>query len=1128
MADEWDEFESGSYDGGYDDLSTGGDTNLDNNLDWQDTIGTEGDLAQQLLAAHGETEFNDADSHLVGMDTDAAILNARLRSTGLPITAENQIGEIPEHMKPSDVTHYDLSGLKPEQRQVDSLTVQNVMQGNISTIQTSDITSRQQRQFDKILSTAQRGGVGDIDALPAIQGHADTLTREDYSIGGKSVDQVLYNLATQYTKPDTSVMTNKLLARQLGIQIPRTSRGMQASFGGTSTVSHFDALPLPSALPSMFSESLKQTLNVSGGAYNPDYRESREYQFASKADKASMDYFNKPSPISTLTGAAYVGMHKSPAQLAKLDPTQSAALESQKDIEADFKGFLSLAGLAKDIKGRKLSSDNSQGTATNFIRPTVGAEYHGTSNLDELARHGLMEEAGYMGEGGQEGQMSSLGNYSEAIMGGMNPVDFNRPFTSRDVALAMGEDLGDKSIPDRDSYVEKDRVDEEVFLSATAKNINSSKTFDEAVAKTRTEQAPKQTAERSIGQANVEAALKARGLNISSAEQGSPEWLAARTNTLTSTGVGTSMSEPVYGDTWIGHIQNAINEKARPDVAAKRSNPMFDAGARGEELGKKWFEDKFDKNIVDLGLITDPSKPNQGTSVDGVVTGRDGTVGANLELTEFKWGTTRFPPRDAAKKHQQQLQHQMFMTGAESVNLVTGYDPESGSPRAGNEENFIFANEPVFRDPDWAKNNADFIQARANEKAGAVQGGSTEGIKESYLAALRERYPNESDKGLTKDEKAEKKRLEAEDRLEEKEFKKEQKISQASLNSTMSFLAKGAGGGINLQSSVDYLGGMGPVGKVLSGVIGVGSAAYDATRAANDLVGRAADVGAESTQGFEGSKVALKALSFNDKQAESFASSTESSQALASIGEFDPLIKRLTAYRGLVSMEELQTLSAPEQTVLLRNRADEQIAAGNMTEQQFVGSTILAGDFGTGRKGFQTDEQEKEILAKAKAREESGARGEETLRATVGTMNVEAVNLNIKDKATETLLGIPSGTKTNFDAMFNPSDKLQEARDRFSSATTDKMLNSLNPFASDKEDADVKREYEQASKMVDLANALERNPNAMVGDTVLGRNKEKITVTVDSIITDDRTETIVKTSLNDEPQPTQRIVAKEE
>ena len=47
--DEWEQFESGSYDGGYDDLSSGGESDVDNNLDWQDTLGEEDDLAQKWL-----------------------------------------------------------------------------------------------------------------------------------------------------------------------------------------------------------------------------------------------------------------------------------------------------------------------------------------------------------------------------------------------------------------------------------------------------------------------------------------------------------------------------------------------------------------------------------------------------------------------------------------------------------------------------------------------------------------------------------------------------------------------------------------------------------------------------------------------------------------------------------------------------------------------------------------------------------------------------------------------------------------------------------------------------------------------------------------------------------------------
>ena len=1075
--DEWEQFESGSYDGGYEDLSMGGESDRDNNLDWQDTLGTEGDLADQWLSQQGETEFNDPESHLVGMDTEQAILNARLRSTGLPITSENQIGVIPEHMRPSDVTVYNLSNLDPSQRNIENLTQKNVMQGSISTFSTPDITASQQRQFDKILNATLRGGESDIDALPAIRGHASDLTKEDYSIGGKSVDQVLYSLAGQYIKQGVSPSTQKNLARQLAIQIPRTSRGMQASFGGEGMVSHLDALPTPMQLPSRFQGMLKPTLSMSGGIYNPDYKESREYKFASPSEQAAMDWSNKPSGMASLTGMPYQGMHKTPEQLANLDPIQATALEAQKDIEADFKGFLSLAGLAKDIRGRKLSSDNSQGTATNFIRPVVGADYFGTSNLDELARHGLMEEAGFTGEGGLEGQMSSLGNYADMITGGVNPVDFNRPFTSEDVAMALGEDV--------ESRVASDRAAAKVFNTKNTRNtfediVNTRQSVEDIKAEIKPIEGSKRKSERDLAQANVEAALKARGLSISSAEQGSAEWLEARTNTLTSTGIGTSMDESPYGDTWLGHIKSSINERANPSIAAQRSNPMFDAGTRGEELGKQWFEQKFNKTIVDLGLITDPSKPNQGTSVDGVVASATGEIGDDLELSEFKWGTTSFPPRDAAKKHQQQLQHQMYMTGASSVNLVTGYDPNAGTPRAGNEDDYLFSNEPVFKDPEWAKNNADFIQARANEKAQAVGSGSVESVREGYLAALRERYPNESDKGLTKEERAEKKRIESEAKTEEKEFRKQQAEDSKQIASGMTFLSKGAGGGINLQSSVDYLGGAGMAGKVMSGVIGAGVAAYDLTRTASDYVGRAADMGADSTGAMKASEVALKSLGFNDKQAMGFTERTETQQGMASMGEFDPLVKRLTAYRGLVSMDQLTSMSSAQLTSHLRSQVDE----GVISEQQLAGMATVAGDTGIARNF---------ISPEARA--------------------------NILDRLVESAIEAPAGLKANIQAWTDPSEQLQDARDRWTKATNAKTLNSLNPFASDEENARVAKEYQESMAAVELANKVERENNY---------NTTKVDSNINVVVENKQTEVTLDQDINGKPEPTQRSVAREE
>lgn len=1160
--DEWEQFESGSYDGGYDDLSIGGESDVDNNLDWQDSLGTEGDLADQWLASVGESEFNDPDSHLVGVDTDAAILNARLRSTGLPVTYENTIGDIPEYMRPSAVTHYDLSGVDPQFRNIENLTQGSIQRGITSTINVGDITQRQQSQFEKIVANAQKNEASSIDALPAITGHASNLTREDYLIGGRNIGGgldsrgnyqagVLDDLANRYLKEGAGVEMQRSLARHLAIQIPRTSRGMQASFGGNVPVSHMDALPTPMQLPDRFQGMLKQTLNMAGGAYNPDYRESREYRFASKSDQASMDWFNRPSSMATLTGAPYVGMHKSQEQLAKLDPIQRSTLEAQKDIEADFKGFLSLAGLAKDIKGRKLSTDNSQGTATNFIRPVVGADYF--SPMDELARIGLMDSEGLIGTGetGNEGAMSPLGYYKDRI----TEVFGENVEVGEDLFKALDEGWTGEAINKTPEKTTKDLLKanvakrsadalkefgegyyyedlnkyptvKEAIKAAAARVSNPSNTrntfeditntrqYEEAIkAEARPIESKARAEERALAQANVEAALKARGLNISSAEQGSAEWLANRTGILTSTGVGTSMAESPYGDTWLGHIKSAINEKANPEVAARRSNPMFDAGTRGEELGKKWFEDKFDKNIVDLGLITDPNKPNQGTSLDGVVTGRDGTVGANLELVEFKWGTTRFPPRDAAKKHQQQLQHQMYMTGAESVNLVTGYDPNAGTLRAGIEDGFQFANEPVFRDPDWAKNNAAFIQARANEKANAVGSGSTENLKEAYLEALKERYPNESDKGLTKEEREAKKASEREAKQQAQEDRAEDKEFKQDFKRVSSFLSKGISGGINLQSTGDMLssfgGKFGMIGQAASALVGVGTAAYDATRAANELVGQAADAGTD-TQGFLASNVALRSMSFSDSQAASFTQNTYSQQAMASVGEFDPLVKRLTAYRGLVSMEDLQNLTPEALTTKLRSLAE----SGQITKQQLAGMALMAGDVGIARS-FQDEDTRKGIVGDAEARRLAGLKTEDELRSSIGSLNVSAVSLNAADAAKESALNIAADNRVGGQLSRNIRQGLNEIREEpwyetaFDMATyAPRKTGQALGIGWDKLFGD-----ESASNVV--------------GDTTAGK-KSTIESNIHVTVENKQTTTTLEQSVNGKPEEVKRSIVREE
>ncbi|NRA49460.1 MAG: YqaJ viral recombinase family protein, partial [Phaeodactylibacter sp.] len=632
----------------------------------------------------------------------------------------------------------------------------------------------------------------------------------------------------------------------------------------------------------------------------------------------------------------------------------------------------------------------------------------------------------------------------------------------------------------------------------------------------------------------------AKGLEVSNFEQGSQGWLDARNKVLTSTGVATSMDSPVYkGNTWKRDLEKAVmaDKAGVTEEDFNSSDPMFAAGTAGEEAGKRWFSEEMSSrskdgtsySVADLGMISDPSKPNQGTSLDGVIL-RNDEVGDKLDLTEFKWGTQGRMPAGGVDKHQQQLQHQMYMTGAESNTLVTGFDPNQFNAKRGTESEFEWMSTNVKRDPEWAENNADFIQARANEKASAVESGDANSVRDGYLEALKERYPNESDKGLTKDEKAQKKLEEQQvkeedkaDKLEQKQLAAEDRVTAKRTSDTLHFMAGGSGNA-NLRGVTDLLGRFGVAGKVSAAAIGVGTAAYDAVRGTNNMVGEAADVGAESTQAFKASDTALRSLSFSDGQASSMNQSTVSAQALASVGEYDPLVKKLTAYRGLVSMEELQNLSPEERTVLTRNRADEQ----GITGQQLSGMALMAGDDGMARD-FQTDAQEKSILETAAIRGQKGAEQEQDLRANVGTMNVEAVNLNIKDAATESLL----------DAGGNPTiDRPEDSRSNWNPS---KWVDNVSRGAEWLVDGATGGFFGKGDSTYDGAAAEEKAKQDMmsmytdrdygaynvVGDTTQ-KQSNNININVDSSITKEQTTTEVTATLNEQPAVRSSTVSKEE
>lgn len=997
----------------------------------------------------------------VGAPSSDAVLNARLRGAGVPVTPNNTIDyAAAQRNAPSDVTHF------------------NAASGIVSTIPAAAVTPSQEAAFNRVLNNSMKDGAQYQDALPEIGGHASRIDASTYAIGGQNIDQVMRNIAGRYLSPnlDPAIAQAQTasLAQQLAIQLPETSRGMQASFGGDSMISHMDALPLPNQLPERFQPYLKQTLNMAGGAYNEAYRDSDAYAFSSNSDQAMQDYLNKPSIMSTLTGKPYVGMNKSASELNSLDPLSAATLEEQQGIRNRVMGSLSLFGLAKDNLGRKLSADNSSGLATG-LRATVGSPFYGTSNLDELARHGLMDEAGFTGSNGLEGDMSSLGGYQSMIMDGMSAIDFNRPFTSDDVAGALGEDVG--------STVAK----------KIKANLKAGKSFDTKTAIHDMTQplvapAPVVKAASEDNTAAVEA-LEARGLSVSSHEQGSEGWLKSRRGILTSTGVGTAMGESPYGETFKDHVAKAIGEDQNPAAALRTSREMFSAGHRGEELGKAWFEKKYDKKIYDVGLITDPNKPNQGTSVDGIVANPDGTLGDNLALTEFKWGTTRFPPRDPDKKHKQQLQHQMYMTGANTVDLVTGYDPHAGTPQAGKEDNFIFESQPIYRDPDWAGNNADFIQKAANLKAQAVGAGSQDQIKEAYLAALQERYPNESDKGLTKEEKEQKKAEEKEEKLQlkqERQADRDATIEYRALESASRNVGMNAGdgNGVNraVQGGLGLLARSGPIGMGITAAIGLGSMAYDAARDFNSLVNEGVDVGTTSL-GFQQSKIALKRFGLDDSQAGSVAQSSYSAQALGSMGEFDPMVKKLTAFRGMFSMEEMMSMTPEQRVAEAKRRAPSMGVSG----QQLAGMFLSAGEEGGARLALGEEDVQNVLTQSQTIAKEAIAKDAE-IRANNAVINATAVSLNLKDTSKIGAL------------QLGGADAIKEE-----SSWLSNLMDAPSTFMSE---------------MFGIG----KNMNAVALDGT-GKSKLDVNVTVDSTIKNESTESVAGAKVNNKPVVQQKTVA---
>ena len=1193
------------YDGGYDDLSVGGQSDLDDGLDWQETTAVEDDLAEQWIAAQTRrggvnnptqdlgAAFEILDSmaathavdtysagvispnEFIGAATNTDIINQKLRSTGLPITPDLQVGQLSPNQMASDVIHYDLSNLSNKDRTLEALGIQGIQGASIGSIGVSTIASntspmqfdsssvsagdihfieaatlnkQQEHMIGAIVGAAMSGDTTKTDMLSRMEGHAADLKREDYSVGGRSIggidargvfqEGIIPDLARRYLGDNAAPDLVQRLTKELPELLTTSSKGLQASFGAGSFTSHMDSLLIPSALPSRYEGLTVPTLNRLGQPFNPDflYNEdflsaspqkqqdilagadvnsayTTEYRGLSEDQRFWKNRENQASPIASLTGQPLIEGARARGNLSQ---QEQGVLRQQELITNEYKGFLSLSGLAENpfktssfkanSRGRnltgKLSSDNSEGTATNFIRPTIGADYH--NPMDELARIGLAEEAGLEGFGGQEGDMSALGNYAKQVR---EVIGENTPFSSEQIADILDnrlegdiEDItptpeakkslsgtsailkakalrdlkgisdpeyparnmvGGGEMPTAENWEDRAKLMTSTVRSDTDKiwrrhvsdnpyqipMQSSNKIPDltkEHPIKTSinkpsfvgtTTATPSITPTASLSNVTVEdrermekelhSYFKSEGVTVSNAEQNTPEWKSERFGGVNASEVGDAMFAGAYAKTLTEKALSFTNkaEKSRlealnPDLAATARNTTFSEGHEAEPKVLKAFEENNpDWATFTMGRLTREDMPNVGASVDAIAVHRKTGERQILELKHDTQGNKRW---GLAKKHAAQVETQQAVTGIDNAQVVSSFDANKYA--RGASESIDYTTEAVHGNAAKSREELSFLGSLGAATAEYHKGNITkEDLRDAQLEAYKIRYPNESDKGLTKEELAVKDQEAKEDRERDKEDLKLHRESVKKSNdlrdNTLTFLASGTGGVGGLAS-----GGMGALmrggipGMVAGAAIGVGMAGHDALVETANLSVDAAIVGAPSAQGYEGSKSALRSLGFTNGADKSFADKVYSQQALASAGRFEGMQQRLGAYLGLLDMEDLRYLSPEEQVDKVRTRAKE----WGLTDQEVAGRAIAAGDQHIAA-AFATREQTDVVLDEARDIAKAGLDAKSSTDIAAGKALIIAEDINLKSRLKQEVLDNSGGIIGDIDRISNSS-----------------------------------------------------------------------------------------------------------
>lgn len=450
-----------------------------------------------------------------------------------------------------------------------------------------------------------------------------------------------------------------------------------------------------------------------------------------------------------------------------------------------------------------------------------------------------------------------------------------------------------------------------------------------------------------LEQSRADYAQKNPDITISSAQQGSQQWLDERKSLVTASDVGRVITSDRTRNKFVG-------EKAMENWGMTTTKPFstedIERGHRLEGKIRQKYEKDNDVDILEMGLLQSKGFPG-GASLDGLVT-KDGE--ATRRGVEFK-APREF--KDFAQYHDQ-VQMQMAVGKLDAVDIVQGVEVD-GKLRT--------QTQTVQKDLEWQRRNQHKIeQAQESIARNAAM------TQEEFLAAQATMASDKSGKYgfLVSASKGD-----VEDALGTKSSKGSGGGKGGKGGGSKGMFAdpedrnpyhKGSGGkgGEEDKASTKGRGWLSTAYNTVKDVTqAVDRGAQEAAGVFRDEIGKPLDYGVNPGQ-YLANNIALRGAGVADRDARSATLSGADQVGAMELGDYDGAVSKVVASRGLISFEDMRDLGdrPAELAQRIHKRAQER-NIGPMAEARVM---RIAGLPGFGTFANMSTEQQEDVIAKTK------------------------------------------------------------------------------------------------------------------------------------------------------------------